>query len=369
MKLAVVLGTRPEVIKLAPVILEAKKKGHTVQVIFTGQHQHLALPLLDFFGIKYDLNLEVMTPNQTLTELSQRLLTRLDQEKSSILGADFILVQGDTTSAFVAGYWGFLNKIKVVHVEAGLRTYDLHAPFPEEANRQLIGRIASQHFAPTRAAAEALRKENVAAKQIHTVGNTGIDALLFAVKKIKQDQIPVAERVDSSILNYIEGHKLVLVTAHRRENFGTGFRTMCEGIRALADSSPDVRVVYPVHPNPQVREPVEKYLSRHERIMLCNPLPYVGFIQLMSKAAVLLTDSGGIQEEGPTLRKPIIVMRESTERPEGVKAGFAKLVGTDSKKILKETVKALKTGCRVKKKNPYGDGKTSARIISILKKS
>jgi UDP-N-acetylglucosamine 2-epimerase (non-hydrolysing) len=368
MKVSVVLGTRPEVIKLAPVIQAAKQRGHEVQVILTGQHRHMALPLLEFFGISPDKNLDVMTMNQSLTTLSERVLHTLN-EMGEQAKSDVLLVQGDTTSAFVAGYWAFCHRIPVAHVEAGLRTYDLNAPFPEEANRQLIGRIARFHFAPTAQAKTALKKENVNAKNIFVVGNTAIDALNYTLKRTKDLNIPDVERLKPEILDFVGDNQLVLVTAHRRESFGGGFEGICKGIRAVADARKDVRIIYPVHPNPNVRDPVNKLLGDHPQIMLVDPLPYFGFILLMQKASVLLTDSGGIQEEGPTLRKPILVMRDTTERPEGVRKGFSKLVGTNPKKIEKETLLALKKGCSGKGPNPYGDGKSAFRIIKTLEKA
>lgn len=368
MQLTLVMGTRPEVIKLAPLILEAKRRKHDVTVVLTGQHRHMALPLLQFFGIEPDLDLDVMAPNQTLTSLSAHVLQKLDANKDKIQ-ADYLIVQGDTTSAAMAGYWGFCHKIPVVHVEAGLRTYDLTAPFPEEANRQLIGRIADLHFAPTRASATALKKEQISQRKIHTVGNTAIDSLHIVLKKLESGEIPLGEKMSAEITQFVGGSPLVLVTAHRRENFGSAFEDMCNGILSIVESDPDLKVVYPVHPNPNVRQPVEKMLKQHPQILLCDPQPYVAFIDLMKRADVLLTDSGGVQEEGPTLRKPIIVMRNTTERPEGLKAGFSKLVGTNTKKIKSETLKALKAGCKGRGKNPYGDGKTSARIVRTLERS
>jgi len=368
MVITIVLGTRPEVIKLAPVILEGRRRGHTVKVVLTGQHRHMALPLLHFFGITPDVDLDVMVPGQTLTGLSGRVLAKLDAEKDAVSG-DVILVQGDTTSAFIAAYWAFCNKIPVGHVEAGLRTYDLMAPFPEEANRQLIGRLAAFHFAPTKTALIALRKEGVGPSKIHNVGNTAIDALLYTMKRLKEASgvgIADSEKLSQQVREFIGENPLVLVTAHRRESFGEGFEGICSGIKQVAEARPDVKFVYPVHPNPNVRGPVERLLAGYSNILLCDPVPYVGFVELMQRASVLLTDSGGIQEEGPTLRKPIIVMREETERPEGVTVGFAKLVGTDSGKIRRETLKALKNGCKGRGKNPYGDGKSAGRIIGVL---
>ncbi len=367
MRFAIVMGTRPEVIKLAPVVLEARKRGHQTSVILTGQHRDMALPLLKFFGITPDVVLDVMVPNQTLTGLTQRLLGAFDQEKKQ-LSADCILVQGDTTSAFAAAYWGFCQRIPVAHVEAGLRTYDLGAPFPEEANRQLIGRIANIHFPPTPFARKALLKEGISPKSLFEVGNTAIDALKLTLDQLKKEKQPRAEYLDPAILEFVGDHPMVLVTAHRRESFGEGFESLCQGIFSTVEASKNLRVVFPVHPNPNVSGPVRRLLGGHSRILLCDPVPYVGFVSLLQRADVILTDSGGVQEEGPTLRKPILVMRTRTERPEGVKAGFAKLVGTDARKIKRETLAALKKGCSGRGKNPYGDGKASSRIIASLER-
>jgi UDP-N-acetylglucosamine 2-epimerase (non-hydrolysing) len=365
MRIAVVFGTRPEVIKCAPIIKAARERGHDVKVIVTGQHRHLVAPLMRFFDIGTDIDLDVMLPNQTLSKLSERILSRLN-ENQSLTDLDYLLVQGDTTSAAMASYWAFLHKIPVGHIEAGLRTYDLAAPFPEEANRQLIGRIATLHFAPTKMAETALLRENISPETIHQVGNSSIDALEYALRRVDDPSVPAEERLDPKILEFLGEHKLVLVTAHRRESFGNAFESICHGIRSILDASEETKVVYPVHPNPNVREPVMRLLGDHPRVLLCEPLPYVGFIKLMSRADVILTDSGGIQEEGPTLKKPILVMRDQTERPEGVEAGFAKLVGTDPKRILEATLHALKSEFKVDRVNPYGDGKTSVRICTIL---
>lgn len=361
MRLVIALGTRPEIIKLAPIVHLARRLGHETRVVATGQHRELVRPLLEFFEIQPDLDLDVMTPNQTLTSLSARILEKLDQSRSA-LECDAILVQGDTTTAFMAGYWGFCHRIPVAHVEAGLRTGDLSAPFPEEANRQLLGRIAQWHFAPTSQARDSLLRENVTPSVIHVVGNTGIDALQWTLQKLKEHP----GFLPSEIQSFAGPHPLVLVTAHRRESFGPGFEGICRGILQALEETPDLRVVYPMHPNPNVRRTVEDRLSNHPRILLCEPLAYPGFVSLMERAQVLLTDSGGIQEEGPTLRKPILVMRESTERPEGIQAGFAKLVGTNPGAIARETRLALREGCTIQAPNPYGDGKASERILETL---
>lgn len=371
-ELIFVFGTRPEVIKLSPLILEARRRGHAARVILTGQHRDLALPLLRYFGIEATMDLDVMSSNQSLSGLSQRILSGMDALPfhPGSPGGRYLVVQGDTTSAFAASYWALCNRVPVAHVEAGLRTYDLDSPFPEEANRQLIGRIARLHFAPTLQAARNLKAEQIFSHRIHLVGNTAIDALKYVVEKerlLERDALFHPE-VPTEIGQFVGDRMMVLVTAHRRESFGPGFERICEGIRRVADSSSDVRIVYPVHPNPNVRSTVRRMLGTHPRILLCDPLPFVGFTALMSRANALLTDSGGVQEEGPTLRKPIIVMRDKTERPEGVQAGFAVLVGTDPALIERETVRALRDGLRTENENPYGDGKAAPRIMDALER-
>ncbi len=364
MKISIVFGTRPEVIKLAPLALHARRTGHDVKLIFTGQHRDLVIPLLRLFGLAPDLDLEAMTPDQTLSGLSSRILVAMDAHREKIT-ADVVVVQGDTTSAFIAAYWAFLNQIPVAHVEAGLRTYDLQAPFPEEANRQLIGRLATLHFAPTVQSANALKNECIR-EGVHIVGNTSIDALLYSLGRIRLGDIPPQGLLSPELREFTSKGQTVLVTAHRRENHGEGMKRICGALLEIAEKRPDARIVYPVHPNPNVRKPATELLGNHRRILLCDPLPYLAFVEMMDRAAVLLTDSGGVQEEGPTLRKPILVMRETTERPEGVEAGFAKLIGTDSKAIVDETLLALEKGCITDAPNPYGDGLTSERIVAIL---
>ena len=369
LRLTFVLGTRPEAIKLAPVIRAAELRGHETQVVISGQHEHMVGPLLDFFGVRRDIDLGVMTAGQALSGLSTRILAGLDARKSAI-SADFLIVQGDTTTAFCAAFWAFCQRIPIVHVEAGLRTNDLSAPFPEEGNRQLIGRIAQVHFAPTTEARDALLREGVVGSAVRVVGNTGVDALLLAMDRLKQSRAALDPNGCSSqngpVLDFIGANKLVLVTAHRRESFGAPLEDICRGIRRAADLREDVRIVYPVHPNPQVAGTAHRLLSGHPRILLCDPLPYPGFVDLMARAAVLLTDSGGIQEEGPSLRIPILVMRDVTERPEGVAAGFSRLVGTNATRIEEAVLSALDEGCRGRGPNPYGDGATASRIIRDL---
>jgi UDP-N-acetylglucosamine 2-epimerase (non-hydrolysing) len=367
MKISIIFGTRPEVIKLAPLALQARRCGHEVRMIFTGQHRDMVIPLLRLFGLAPDLDLEAMAPNQSLAGLSSRILASMDLHREKIL-ADVIAVQGDTTSAFIAAYWAFLNRVPVAHVEAGLRTYDLQAPYPEEANRQLVGRLANMHFAPTVQAAQSLRNEYIR-EGVHVVGNTSIDALLYCLARIRLGDVPPQGVLRQEIRDFASHGNVILVTAHRRENHGDGMKRICDALLQIVERNPGARIVYPVHPNPNVQGPVHELLGTHRRILLCEPLPYLAFIEMMDCADVLLTDSGGVQEEGPTLRKPILVMRDTTERPEGVTAGFAKLLGTDTDKIVEASLAALKEGCTTDAQNPYGDGMSSERIVAILERA
>lgn len=367
LRLSFVLGTRPEAIKLAPVILEARRRGHRAQVILSGQHRQLAAPLLRFFGIAPDLDLGLMAPGQSLESLSARVLAALGR-RGPRFDPDYAVVQGDTTTALMAAYWAFCRKIPVAHVEAGLRTRNLAAPYPEEANRQMIDRIAGVHLAPTAEAVRALRAEAVAPAGIRRVGNTAIDALHYALERLKAGNVPDAELAPRRVSRFIEGKTLILVTAHRRESFGPDLRRICAGMRALADARRDLRLVYCVHPNPMVQRPVVRALGRHPRILLCRPLPYAGFVQLMERASLIMTDSGGIQEEAPSLGKPILVLRRETERPEGVSLGLARLVGSDSREIKTAALEALRRPRRSGAGNPYGDGQASRRIVDFLEK-
>lgn len=358
MKLTTLFGTRPETIKFAPLIQQGRKEGHEVKVLFTGQHREMALPLLDFFGIKPDHDLNVMRPNQDLSSLSSLMLRLLD-EVPELRDTDALMVQGDTTSAYVGAYWAFLNKIPVIHLEAGLRTNNIHSPFPEEGNRQLISRLAKVHLAPTKLALDSLRKEGIE-KNTHLIGNTGIDALMIAADKVTDRHLPI------DVIDFIEGQRVVLITGHRRENFGEGMRNIAEALKLLASERPDVRFVYPVHMNPNVREVMKSELGGIPNLLLTNPLEYLPFIALMKRASVILTDSGGIQEEAPSLRVPVVVMRETTERPEGVASGYSTLVGTDPRKIYQAVMRALEVGCEGLGDNPFGDGQSSRRAWQIL---
>jgi len=356
-----IFGTRPEAIKCVPVILEARKQGLETKVIFTGQHLEMALPILNFFDINIDINLNIMKPNQTLVDVSVNLLNKLDEYKSEVDSCDVILVQGDTTSAFIGGYYCFLNQIPVGHIEAGLRTNNLKSPFPEEGNRQLLSKISNYHFAPTPSAFEDLKAEGITTN-IYQVGNTGIDTLLATKERLSND---FADAILEK--NLIDKNKeYVLVTGHRRENLGQGFKDICYSIKTLAKKYTDLNFIYPVHMNPKVRNIVNAELSGLENVKLIEPLDYIPFVSMMSGAKIIMTDSGGIQEEAPSFKKPIVVMRDTTERPEGVSLGIAKLCGTNPEKIIEAFDYYFANGFDENISNPYGDGKTSERIITTL---
>lgn len=361
MKISTLFGTRPETIKLAPFIKAGRDSGHEVDVIFTGQHRSMALPLLEFFGITPTVDMNIMKPNQNLINMTSRMLDILNEDES-LKNTDAVMVQGDTSSAFIGAYWAFMNKIPVIHLEAGLRTNNIHSPFPEEANRQLISRIAKIHLAPTEDAMKALSLEGIC-RNAFMVGNTGLDALRLVSENVTRKNMPEA------ISDFISNKKVVLVTSHRRENFGDGMRQISSALKILANRNPDVRFVFPVHLNPNVREVMLQELSGITNIMLTDPLDYLPFVSLMKIANVILTDSGGIQEEAPTLRVPVVVMRESTERPEGVDKGFSILVGTNPDRIVAAVSHALEHGCQGIGLNPYGDGFSSTKIWNIISQS
>lgn len=356
MKVLFVFGTRPEAIKLAPVIrcLREDPRFET-RVAVTGQHRALLDQVLAAFSIQPDHDLNVMQAGQTLAESASRIIAALepvmDRERP-----DCVVVQGDTTTTFCAALGAFYKGIPVAHVEAGMRTGDLREPFPEEMNRVLTSRLAALHFAATESAAENLRRERVDNANIFVTGNTGIDAVLSV-----RDSLPALD-ADSP-------KKTILVTAHRRESFGEGFVRICRALRRLAERT-DVEIVYPVHPNPNVQAAVMERLRDIPNIQLIDPVDYVAFVALMSGAHILLTDSGGVQEEGPSLGKPVLVMREKTERPEAVEAGTARLVGTDEDRIVAETALLLddpiEYSRRARIHNPYGDGRASAQIRDVL---
>ena len=366
-KVLVVFGTRPEAIKLAPVILalRGRPKAFDTRVCLTGQHRDMVYQFVDYFGLSADYDLKLMQEGQTLPDLTARLLASLDGVVRDY-EPDVILVQGDTTTAFAGSLAGFYRRVSVGHVEAGLRTAHKYAPFPEELNRRMVGVIADHHFAPTRRAEQALLNEGVPASRIVVTGNTVIDALLHTLSRIQQtppDMGNLRELIDSD-------RPLVLITGHRRETFGGGFYKICIAIRTLAKHLGHIAFVYPVHLNPNVQRPVYEMLSDLPNVYLVPPLGYVQFVRLLSRCRLVLTDSGGIQEEAPTLDKPVLVMREVTERMEAVEAGAARLVGTDPELIFSESVHLLTNreawSAMSAAVNPFGDGRAAERIAIYL---
>lgn len=368
MKHLFIFGTRPEAIKMAPLIKEFHNDpSQTVKVCVTGQHREMLDQVLDFFEIKPDYDLNLMGANQTLFDITSKALLGLkpiiDKERP-----DNIFVQGDTTTAFVGALAGFYERIKVSHIEAGLRSGNLSSPFPEEGNRKLAGHLASYHFAPTDRAVNNLKQEGII-NNVYKVGNTVTDALLLGLNIIKT-------KGDESYQNHFSGidfnKKIILITGHRRESFGKPFENMCKAMKEIATSYSEVEFIYPVHLNPNVRNTVNEILSDVDNIKLIEPLSYPYLIWLMNKSYFVLTDSGGIQEEAPSLGKPVLVMRDVTERQEGVEAGTAKLVGSDYSLIVSESKKLLDNETHYKLManavNPYGDGTTSQQILKILKK-
>jgi UDP-N-acetylglucosamine 2-epimerase (non-hydrolysing) len=362
-RIAIVLGTRPEAIKLIPVYLELKKRGAPVRLVSTGQHQQMLHQIFQFFDISPDVSLDVMVHNQTLAGLTSRLTDALQAHFESAK-YDIVVVQGDTTTAMAASLVAFYNRIQVAHVEAGLRTYNKYSPFPEEINRQIIGRIADFHFTPTEVAEKVLQAENIT--QTYLVGNTVIDSLLHCLDKVQQREEAYKKKF-AFLDNY---QKLVLITGHRRENFGQGFDAICSAIKELSQRYPATLFYYPVHLNPNVKDKVYEVLSGVSNVWLGQPLPYDELVFLMSRSFIILTDSGGIQEEAPSLNVPVLVMRDTTERPEGVANGCAQLVGTDKETITKTFIALVEQPETYRRMaeavNPYGDGKSAGRIADVL---
>lgn len=363
----ILLGTRPEAIKLFPVIKRLKvEQQAAVTVCATAQHRELLDQVLKLADIVPDVDLNIMTPGQKLDELSTRLLlaigATLDERRP-----DRVVVQGDTTTAMAGALAAFYRRIPVSHVEAGLRSGDIYAPWPEEINRKIVGLIADQHFAPTERAAEALRRENVPSERIHVTGNTVVDALL-ATKGIIDADPTLTARWDR-IKRHHGNRRIILVTCHRRENFGKGVNDIAEALLAIL-AREDVAIVLPVHPNPNVQDIFSARLSGHPRAELIRPQEYTDFVSLLSLAYFVLTDSGGVQEEAPTLGKPVLVMRDTTERPEGIEAGTARLVGSDPQRILNEAHRLLDDQdhywSMARAHNPFGDGRASERITRLL---
>jgi len=357
-----IFGTRPEAIKMAPVVKELKKhspKEIETFVCVTGQHRQILDSVLSWFDIKPDFDLDLMEKNQSLCSLTSKAISSLAHVINQIK-PDICIVQGDTTTAMVAALASFYEKVPVAHVEAGLRTGDRYSPFPEEINRRLASVLATYNFAPTQTAVENLLSEGVPEESIFLTGNTVIDALLMTIKRkwIMDLGFP------------LNGEKLVLVTAHRRENFGDPLKNICKALVQIASRNPEVKIVYPVHPNPNVRSVAYSILSNQERIHTVEPLEYQALIHLMNRSHLVLTDSGGLQEEAPALGKPVLIMRNETERQEGVEAGVAKVIGTESENIVRETELLLNDREEYSRMsravNPYGDGRASERIVRII---
>ncbi len=367
-KVLVVVGTRPEAIKLAPVIKELSQRASVfdLRICVTAQHREMLDQMLELFEIKPDIDLDIMRPKQALPDLTARVLRGMSRvfkrEKP-----DLVLIQGDTTTVLATALAAFYQRIPVGHVEAGLRTRDRYNPFPEEINRRLVGSLAHFHFAPTPYARENLLAEGVDPKTIFVTGNTVIDALKWILSE------PPTDKERQLLVSLEVKGKLVVVTAHRRESFGQPLVSLCRALRTLVERNPDVTLVYPVHPNPQVREVVRHLLTGHKRIYLIEPLPYASFVRLMHMSYMIMTDSGGIQEEATALGKPVLVLREKTERPEVVEAGVARLVGTDEERIVSTAEELLNNRSLYRKmaraREIFGDGHAAERIADILEQS
>ena len=367
-KVLLVFGTRPEAIKMAPLVKEFYKNGdHFVtKVCVTAQHREMLDQVLEFFDISPDFDLNLMKPGQDLYSLTSEVILGLKNILEEYQ-PDYVFVHGDTTTTMSASIAGYYFGAKVCHVEAGLRTYNKKAPFPEEINRQVTGRICDFHFAPTKRASSNLIKENTSSNHILVTGNTVIDALYESVEKVKRSRHKDIQQLQEII---DPEKKIILVTGHRRENFGEGFLNICHTLKKIAHRE-DVQIIYPVHLNPNVQKPVYEILGEEKNVQLIAPLGYEPFIWLMNKSYLILTDSGGVQEEAPSLGKPVLVMRETTERPEAVDAGTVILVGTNPEKIYQETIKLIEDEDQYKMMsqlhNPYGDGNACKRIVDYLK--
>ena len=376
-KVLLVFGTRPEAIKMAPLVKAFEQEASIEsRVCVTAQHREMLDQVLDMFEIvpEYDLNL--MKPGQDLYDITSNVLLGM-KDVLSEFQPDVVLVHGDTTTTSAASLAAFYQKVKVGHVEAGLRTGDMYSPWPEEANRQITGVLASYHFAPTTTSRDNLLRENKNEESILVTGNTVIDALFLALEKIQNNselETKIIQDIKSKFSNStfkIQHSTFILVTGHRRENHGQGFINICEALKTIAINNPDIDIVYPVHLNPNVQKPVKEILSNTPNVHLIEPLQYESFIYMMDKSHFIITDSGGVQEEAPSLGKPVLVMRDTTERPEALEAGTVKLVGTDKETIIKEAQKLLDEESEYermsKAHNPYGDGKACEKIVEFLR--
>jgi len=372
-KVLLVFGTRPEAIKMAPLV-KAFEEEETIEskVCVTAQHREMLDQVLDIFDIKPEYDLNLMKAGQDLYDITVNVLLGMKDVLSNFK-PDIILVHGDTTTTSATSLAAFYQKIKVGHIEAGLRTHNIYSPWPEEANRQITGVLANYHFAPTETSKQNLIKENKNKSCIVVTGNTVIDALFLALDKIENNNSLKNKIIDNINSQYRinEYQKIILVTGHRRENFGDGFINICEALKEIAIENPHVDIVYPVHLNPNVQKPVKEILSNISNVFLIEPLEYESFIYLMSKSYFIITDSGGVQEEAPSLGKPVLVLRDTTERPEAIEAGTVKLVGTNKNTIVKETNRLLVHLTEYEKMskahNPYGDGKAREKILEFIK--
>lgn len=361
-KIMLVFGTRPEAIKMCPLVKELKSRKNIETIVcVTGQHREMLQQVLDCFEVVPDYNLDIMQDKQTLFDITVNIIQKIKKVLEEVR-PDIVLVHGDTSTTFVTSLCCYYMQIPVGHVEAGLRTYNIYSPFPEEFNRQATGIIAKYHFAPTENAKSNLIKEGKKEENIYVTGNTAIDALKTTVK----------ENYNNELLEWTKDSRLIVLTAHRRENLGQPLEHIFNAIRRVVDEYDDIKVVYPVHKNPIVRETAKRILEKNDRIKLIEPLEVIDFHNLLAKAYLIMTDSGGIQEEAPSLGKPVLVMRDTTERPEGVKAGTLKLVGTDEEKIYRNLKILLENKEEYEKmskaSNPYGDGFACKRIADVLEK-
>lgn len=366
-KVLVIFGTRPEAIKMAPLVKELKtfSSDFEVRICVTAQHREMLDQVMSFFNLCADYDLDLMKPDQNLFQLTADIITGL-KDVFETYQPDYTFVHGDTTTTFAASLAAFYSGSRICHIEAGLRTFNKYSPFPEEMNRQLTGRLTDLHFAPTEQSKQNLLRENISEESIEVTGNTVIDALLQSVEKVKSNPSDLIHNLSAKLGN----KEMILVTGHRRENHGEGFMRICKALKEIAESYPDIWIVYPVHLNPNVQKPVYSLLGSTDNILLIDPLDYPDFVWMMDRSKLIITDSGGVQEEAPSLGKPVLVMRDTTERPEAILAGTVKLVGTNTETIVTE-VRKLLTGNEHYVKmsqahNPYGDGKACARIVKHL---
>lgn len=374
-KVFISFGTRPEGIKIAPLVksINENRKDFQLTVCTTGQHREMLEQVLDFFEIVPDIRMDLMTDNQSLGSISAKIIENIDGVLEEHY-PDFLIIQGDTTTAFLTALAAYYKKIRICHLEAGLRTYNKFSPFPEEINRQFVSRVADLNFAPTERAKDNLINERIDPSTIFVTGNTIVDAMQWGIEKIKkrQDEIENKE-VFRDIFGNAGNKKIILVTMHRRESFGEDIKNICLALKKIAEENKSVKIVYPVHLNPNVKKPVYDFLSGIDNIFLIEPLSYQDFLWLMYKSYLIVTDSGGIQEEAPTFKKPVLVIRNFTERLESVEMGLSRLVGTNKEKIFHEIMDLLDDRDKYKsmmaKVNPYGDGKAAERIVDIIEKS